>query len=121
MVASFAVRSPALATVIAATVLAVAGVAPPAAAEPELRLPPGTRTDASGQRVSGRGLRDTTDFLARELSRRGIVTRRIGPYRVRAAELTRFLSETPSTPWLAIHVLRVAGKTTISFVVRPGS
>ena len=30
----------------------------------------------------------------------------------------RFLSETPSTPWLAIHILRTNGKTVISFVPR---
>ena len=121
MVASFAVRPPALAALFAAAALAVTGLPLPAAADPAVRLPPSTRKDASGQLVSGRGLRDTTDFLARELSRKGIVTRQIGPYRVRGVELTRFLSETPSTPWLAIHVVRVAGKTTISFVVRPGS
>ena len=91
----------------------------PAAAEPAVRLPPGTRADAQGVLISGRGLRETTDFLARELAARGISTRRIGPYRVRSAELTRFVSETRSTPWLAIHVLRTGGKTAIFFVPRP--
>ena len=90
-----------------------------AAAEPDVRLPPGTRKDADGQLVAGRGLRDTTDFLVKELDRRGIATRRIGPYRVRGSELTRFVSDTPSTPWLAIHVLRRDGKTLIFFVPRP--
>ncbi len=93
----------------------------PAAADPELRMPPGTRTSATGERVSGRGLRDSTDFLAKELDRRGIAVKKVGPYRVRGVELTRFLSETASTPWLALHVVRVAGKTMISFVPRPGS
>ncbi|MBL0213311.1 MAG: hypothetical protein IPQ07_05470 [Myxococcales bacterium] len=93
----------------------------PAAADPELRMPPGTRTSPTGERVSGRGLRDSTDFLAKELDRRGIAVKKVGPYRVRGVELTRFLSETPSTPWLALHVVRVAGKTMISFVPRPGS
>jgi len=37
---------------------------------------------------------------------------------VRGVELTRFLSQTPSTPWLAIHLLRTAGKTLIFFVPR---
>ena len=90
-------------------------------AETDVRLPPGTRTDAHGQLVSGRGLRDTTDFVARELDRRGIATQRIGPYGVRGVELTRFISQTPSTPWLAIHVLRTGGKTLIFFVPRPKS
>jgi len=88
-------------------------------AAPDVRMPPGTRTDASGQLVSGKGLRDSTDFIARELDRKGIIVRQVGPYRVRGIELTRFVSETPSTPWLAIHVMRSAGKTLIFFVGRP--
>jgi hypothetical protein len=88
-------------------------------ADPDLGMPPGTRTDAQGQLISGRGLRDTSDFLARELARRGIAVQQIGPYGVRGVELTRFLSQTPSTPWLAIHVLRTGGKTLIFLVPRP--
>ena len=93
----------------------------PPAARPDLDLPmpPGTRTDAQGQLVSGRGLRDTSDFFAKELARRGIVAQQIGPYGVRGIELTRFVSQTPSTPWLAIHVLRTGGKTLIFLVSRP--
>jgi hypothetical protein len=90
-------------------------------AEPDVRLPPGTRTDAQGVLVSGRGLRDTSDFLAREIDRLGIAVQRIGPYGVRGALVTRFVSQTPSTPWLAIHVLRSSGKTLIFFVPRPKS
>ena len=90
-------------------------------ADPDIRLPPGTRTDGQGQLVSGRGLRDTSDFLAQELGRRGIAVQQIGPYGVRGIELTRFLSQAPSTPWLAIHVLRTSGKTLIFFVPRPKS
>jgi hypothetical protein len=89
-----------------------------ASAEPPVRLPSGTRADAQGQLVSGRGLRDTTDFLAAELARRGIAVQQIGPYGVRGVELTRFVSQTSSTPWLAIHVLRSGGKTLIFFVSR---
>ena len=84
----------------------------------DVRLPPGTRADASGQLVSTRGLRDTTDAIAKDLARRGIAAKQIGPYRHRAVELTRFISETPSTTWLAIHVLRTGGKTLIFFVAR---
>ena len=96
-------------------------IATPAVADPDLRMPPGTRVDASGARVSGRGLRDSTDFLAKELDRKGIAVKKIGPYRVRGVELTRFVSETTSTPWLALHVVRKDGKTVISFVPRPAS
>ena len=84
-------------------------------------MPPGTRTNADGQLVSGRGLRETTDFLAKELDRRGIAVEQIGPYRQRGVEVTRFVSESPETPWLAIHVTRSAGKTLISFVPRAPS
>lgn len=87
-------------------------------AEPDLRLPPGTHSDRQGPLVSGRGLRETSDFLAAELARRGIATQQIGPYGVRGVQLTRFLSQTPSTPWLAIHVLHSGGKTLIFFVPR---
>jgi hypothetical protein len=91
------------------------------ASPPDVKVPPGTRADADGQLVSGRGLRDTTDFLAKELDRRGIAVQQIGPYRERGVELTRFVSQLPSTPWLAIHVMRIAGKTLISFVPRAPS
>ncbi|HEU4733700.1 MAG TPA: hypothetical protein VFT22_37660 [Kofleriaceae bacterium] len=109
-----------LLALVLALVLAVALAAPVIArAEPDLRLPPGTRKDAQGQLVSGRGLRDTSDFLTRELDRRGIAVRRIGPYGVRGALVTRFVSQTPRTAWLAIHVLWIGGKTLIFFVPRP--
>ena len=92
-----------------------------AQADPDVRLPPGTHADAQGQLISGRGLRDTSDFLAKELARRGIAAQQIGPYGVRGLELTRFISRTPSTPWLAIHVLRTSGKVLIFFATRPKS
>lgn len=91
----------------------------PAAGAPDVKLPPGTRQDPAGHYVAGRGLRDSTDFIAKELSKKGIAAEQIGPYRVRGVELTRFVSQSNSTPWLAIHVLRVAGKTMIFFVPRP--
>jgi len=94
--------------------------AAPASAAPDIKLPPGTRAEAD-HFVAGRGLRDSTDFIAKELSKRGIAVEQIGPYRVRGVELTRFLSQTSSTSWLAIHVLRVSGKTLIFFVPRPKS
>ena len=97
-------------------VFALAGEA--SADPPDVRMPPGTRTDSTGQLVSGRGLRDTTDFLAKELERRGILVKQIGPYRHRGVELTRFVSISQSTSWLAIHVVRRDGKTLIFFVPR---
>jgi len=85
---------------------------------PDITLPRGTRTDANGQLVSSRGLRDTTEMIAKQLDRRGILHRQIGPTRRRGVEITRFVSTTPSTSWLAIHVLRSNGKTLIFFVPR---
>ena len=105
----------------AVLVLATLMAAEISVAEPDVRLPPGTRADATGQLVSGRGLRDTSDFLAKELARRGILVQQVGPYGVRGVEITRFLSQTASTPWLAIHVLRTGGKTLIFFVPRAKS
>jgi hypothetical protein len=90
-----------------------------AKAEPDIRLPPGTRADASGQLVSTRGLRETSDVIAKDLEKRGIAVRQVGPTRVRGVELVRFVSQTASTTWLAIHVLRSGGKTLIFFVARP--
>ena len=84
----------------------------------DVRLPPGTRKDTTGTLISGRGLRDTTDFIAKDLAARGITATQIGPTRIRGAELTRFISTSPTTPWLAIHILRSAGKTLIFFVPR---
>lgn len=100
---------------ILVTVLFLAG---PAVADPALKLPPGTRTDGDHY-VSGRGLRDSTDIIAKELTKQGIATEQIGPYRVRGVELTRFISQAEATSWLAVHVLRVSGKTLIFFVPRP--
>jgi hypothetical protein len=105
-----------------AAVLAIVTSSAIALANPrthDVRLPRGTRTNASGELVSARGLRDTTDAITKDLDRRGIAFQKIGPYRVRGVELTRFLSQTPSTTWLAIHILRTGGKTLIFFVARP--
>jgi len=91
-----------------------------AAADVPVKLPPGTRAEGDHQ-VSGRGLRDTTDFLAKELDAKGIAADKFGPYSVHGVELSRFVSRSPSTSWLAIHVIRQAGKTLIFFVPRSGS
>ncbi|TMQ16589.1 MAG: hypothetical protein E6J90_23595 [Deltaproteobacteria bacterium] len=65
-----------------ATIVLVLLAAASARADTPVRVPPGTRADAQGQLVSGRGLRDTSDFLAAELARRGIAVQQIGPYGV---------------------------------------
>jgi hypothetical protein len=102
-------------------ILAAALLARSASADPDVRLPPGTRSDPAGHYIAGRGIRDSTDFIAKELAKRAIAAEQIGPYRVRGVELTRFISQQPSTSWLAIHIVRTAGKTLIFFVPRPGT
>jgi len=93
-------------------------VAQASAGPSQLRMPLGTRSSSGGLLVSGRGLRDTTDYVAKQLARLGVANRQIGPYRSRGVELTRFISETPATTWLAIHIWRTAGKTMIFLVPR---
>jgi hypothetical protein len=107
---------------VAALLLSFAASPTVAAGAPaDIKLPPGTRQDPAGHYVAGRGLRDSTDFIAKELSKRGIAVEQIGPYRIRGVEVARFLSQSAQTPWLAIHVLRIAGKTLIFFVPRPNA
>jgi|SRR5688572_31655878 hypothetical protein len=69
--------------------------------------------------VSGRGLRDTIDFYKKELDRRGLAHRRIGPYRVRGVDVVRFVLDAGDLA--AVHVYRAGGKTLISFVKRARS
>jgi hypothetical protein len=104
---------------IVATALIASSAAGADNLEADIKLPPGTRRDPSaGYYVAGRGLRDSTDFIAKELARGGIAVEQVGPYRVRGVELTRFLSQSSSTMWVAIHVMRKEGKTLIFFVPR---
>jgi hypothetical protein len=109
MLRGFGIRFTLLAALLSAAI---------ASADPDIKLPPNTRQDGDHY-VAGRGLRDSTDFISKELARRGIAVEQVGPYRVRGVELTRFLSQLPSTSWLAIQICRVAGKTLIFFVPRP--
>jgi hypothetical protein len=91
------------------------------------KLPPGTRrlaedaaavTPAAIRYTTSTGLGEATRFLERQLSRAGIPCERIGPYRVRGIEVTRFVSQQASTPWLAIHVVRKEGRTFLDIVAR---
>lgn len=84
----------------------------------DVHLPSGTRAVA-GELVAARGLRETTDAIAKDLDKRGIAIKQIGPYRVRGVELARFVSLTTTTSWLAIHVARISGRTTITVIARP--
>lgn len=81
-------------------------------------VPRGSRADGA-RHISGKGYRDTVDHMKKWLSKQGTAHRQIGPYRARGVDVTRFISDDPATPWLAIHVFRQAGKTWISVVKRP--
>lgn len=93
--------------------------APPA----PVKLPPGTRWVAAeaggGRYLVGGGLAEATRALEKQLARAGIACERIGPYRVRGVEVVRLLSQQPSTTWLAIHLVRKEGRTTLDIVERP--
>ena len=84
-----------------------------------LPVPRGTRQVEGDRYSSGRGLRDTVDFYRKELDRRGLAHRRIGPYRVRGVDVARFVLDAGEVA--AVHVYRVGGKTLISFVKRARS
>ncbi|HTR56128.1 MAG TPA: hypothetical protein VMJ10_35870 [Kofleriaceae bacterium] len=96
--------------------LAIASAA--ARADPPIQLPPGSRAEADHY-VSGRGPRDTSDFIAKQLAHAGIAATQVGPYRVRGVDVTRFVATDAASALLAVHVVRVSGKTLIFFVPRP--
>lgn len=85
-----------------------------------VKLPPGTRWVAGEGRylVSG-GLAEAARAIEKQLAREGIAYERIGPYRVRGVEVVRFLSQQLSMTWLAIHLVRKEGRTTLDIVERP--
>jgi len=80
-------------------------------------IPKGSRADGA-RHASGKGYRDTVDFVAKWLAKRGVEHEQHGPYRARGVDVTRFVSQVPTTAWLAIHVYRQAGTTWISVVER---
>ena len=95
---------------------AILASAPARADSYGLPLPRGSKVIEGDRYASGRGLRDTVEFYKKELDKRGIAHRQIGPYRARAVEVTRFVIEGGRV--LAVHVYRAGGKTVIFFVKR---
>lgn len=103
---------------------ASAAPAPPATAAPPppFKLPPGTRwLPGEARYAMTAGLADATRAIEKQLAKLGIDCQRIGPYRVRGVEVTRFLSRQSSTGWLAIHLIRKEGRTHLDVVARPGN
>jgi hypothetical protein len=87
------------------------------AADPAVKLPPGTRL-VEGRHVVAGGMVAAVRFIDRQLTRAGISFERIGPYSVRGVEVTRFISQQASTPWLAVHLVRKEGRTFLDIVER---
>ena len=82
-------------------------------------LPRGSRPVAD-RHASALGFRATVDWYTRQWRRDGIAVRTVGPYAARGVDVVRFLREDDAGDWLAVHVYRVAGKTWIFVVPRPG-
>lgn len=97
--------------------------APPSSPPPPpFKLPSGTRWLPGEARYAlTAGLADATRAIEKQLAKLGIDCQRIGPYRVRGVEVTRFLSRQSSTSWLAIHLIRKEGRTYLDVVARPGN
>ena len=82
-------------------------------------LPRGSRP-AGDRHASALGFRATVDWYARQWRRDGIAVRTVGPYAARGVDVVRFLREGDAGSWLAVHIYRLAGKTWIFVVRRPG-
>jgi len=80
-------------------------------------MPRGSHTGTAGV-VSSKSYRDSVDYVAAWLDKKAIAYKKVGPYRARGVDVTRFVSADPATAWLAIHVWSQAGTTWISVVVR---
>ncbi len=82
-------------------------------------LPRGSRAQAD-RHASGLGFRATVDWYRRQWRTDGLPVRLLGPYGARGLDIVRFLREDQAGTWLAVHVYRLAGKTWIFVVPRPG-
>ena len=83
-------------------------------ADDGMRWPPGSRV-IDGVRVSGRGFRETVDWVARQLTHAGVTVTRIGPYRLRGVDVVRFLGGADA-PFTAVHVYRKDGRVFLFLV-----
>ena len=91
-------------------------------------LPPGSRAADPGRRddavfVSSRGFRDTVAHVQRYLARAGVAHRAVPTYRRGAVTVARFIASAPTSPWRAIHIFQLDGRTYLAIVasVAPAS
>jgi hypothetical protein len=83
-----------------------------------LPLPPRARIQEDGTYRAARGYRKTVVYFERYLRRQGIAHERLPTYQVRGVQVTRFLSSSPRSQWLAIHVFKIRGTTHLFVVPR---
>lgn len=76
-------------------------------------LPRRAKAMQDGRYASPMGFRDTVDWYAKELRRRGVNVQADGPVRFRDVTFVRFLPTAPGAPWSAIHIVLADGRTTI--------
>jgi hypothetical protein len=94
-------------------------VAVPAwANEPAAPLPKRVKPVGDGRWASPMGFRDTVEWYRKELRRRGVNVRVVGPVRVRDVVYVRILPEDSGVGWSAVHILLADGRTSIYVVAR---
>lgn len=81
-------------------------------------LPPRARIQEDGTYRAAQSYRKTVVYFERYLRRQGIAHERVPTYEVRGVQVTRFLSSSPRSQWLAIHVFKIRGMTRLFVVPR---
>jgi hypothetical protein len=81
-------------------------------------LPPRARIQDDGTYRAAQSYRKTVVYFERYLRRQGIFHKRVPTYQVRGVLGARFLSDSPRSQWLAIHVYRIRGMTHVFIVPR---
>jgi hypothetical protein len=95
-----------------------AGAAKSKASVAGIPLPPRARIQEDGTYRAAQSYRKTVVFFERYLRRQGIANERIPTYKVRGVQVTRILSSSPRSQWLAIHVYKIRGVTRLFIVPR---
>lgn len=82
-------------------------------------LPPRARIQDDNTYRSAQSYRKTVVYFERYLKRQGIPHKRVPTYQVRGVQVSRILSDSAQSQWLAIHVYRIRGRTHLYIVPRP--
>lgn len=81
-------------------------------------LPPRARIQADGTYRAAQSYRKTVVYFERYLKRQGIPHERVPTYQVRGVQVSRMLSSSPRSAWLAIHIYRIRGVSHLYIVPR---